>query len=147
MKALTPNISRYKACHGASLIVQLVKNLPAYAGDLGSIPGLGRSPGEGNGNSLQYSCLENPMGRGTWQATVHRITRVGHDLVTKPSPPLLYMHAEQLQSCPTLGSSGPRDRTHISMSPALAGRFFTTSTNWEARHYAVIKNLFVFSGW
>ena len=94
MKALTPNISRYKACHGASLIVQLVKNLPAYAGDLGSIPGLGRSPGEGNGNSLQYSCLENPMGRGAWQATVHRLTRVGHDLVTKPSPPLLYMHAE-----------------------------------------------------
>ena len=41
------------------------------AGDLGSIPGLGRSPGEGNGNPLQYSCLENPMDRGAWQATVH----------------------------------------------------------------------------
>ena len=41
------------------------------ARDLDSIPGLGRSPGEGNGNSLQYSCLENPMARGTWQATVH----------------------------------------------------------------------------
>ena len=40
------------------------------AGDLGSIPGSGRSPGEGNGNPLQYSCLENPMDRGTWQATV-----------------------------------------------------------------------------
>ena len=41
--------------------------VPAYnAGDLGSIPGLGRSPGEGNGNSLQYSCLENPMDRGAW---------------------------------------------------------------------------------
>ena len=43
------------------------------AGDPGSIPGLGRSPGEGNGNPLQYSCLENPMDRGAWQATVHRV--------------------------------------------------------------------------
>ena len=41
------------------------------AGDAGLIPGLGRSPGEGNGNSLQYSCLENPMDRGAWWATVH----------------------------------------------------------------------------
>ena len=45
------------------------------AGDPGSISGLGRSPGEGNGNPLQYSCLENPMDRGAWQATVHRVTK------------------------------------------------------------------------
>ena len=44
------------------------------AGDLGSIPGLGRSPGEGNGNRLQYSCLENAMDRGAWQARVHGVT-------------------------------------------------------------------------
>ena len=44
-------------------------------GDLGSIPGLGRSPGEGNGNPLQYSCLENPMDRGAWRATVHRVAK------------------------------------------------------------------------
>ena len=44
-------------------------------GDPGSIPGLGRSPGEGNGNPLQYSCLENPMGREAWQATVHEVAR------------------------------------------------------------------------
>ena len=50
-------------------------------GNLGSIFGLGSYPGEGNGNPPQYSCLENPMDRGTWQATVHGITRVGHDLV------------------------------------------------------------------
>ena len=56
------------------------------AGDLGSIPGSGRSPGEGNGNPLQYSCLENPMDRGAWWATVHGVTRVGHDLATKPPP-------------------------------------------------------------
>ena len=52
----------------------VVKNLPANAGDPGSMPGLGRSPGEGNGNPLQYSCLGNPMDRGAWQATVHEVT-------------------------------------------------------------------------
>ena len=45
------------------------------AGDLGSIPGSGRSPGEGNGNPLQYSCLENPMDRGAWQAKVHGVAK------------------------------------------------------------------------
>ena len=49
------------------------------AGDLDSIPGLGRSPGEGHGNPLQYSRLENPMDRRAWQATVHGVARVGHD--------------------------------------------------------------------
>ena len=53
------------------------------AGDQASIPGLGRSPGEGNGSPLQYSCLENPMDRGAWQATVHGVSRVGQDLATK----------------------------------------------------------------
>ena len=62
----------------------MVKNLPASAGGPGSIPGLGNSPVIGNGNPLQYSCLENPMDRGTGQATVHGVTRVGHDLTTKP---------------------------------------------------------------
>ena len=60
------------------------------AGDLGSIPGLGRSPGEGNGNPLQYSCQEKSMDRGARQATVHGLARVGHDLVTKPLPVLKY---------------------------------------------------------
>ena len=54
------------------------------AGDLGVIPGLGRSPGEGNGSPLQYSCLENPRDRGAWRATVHGITRVGQNLAAKP---------------------------------------------------------------
>ena len=57
------------------------------AGDLGSIPGSGRSHGAGNGNPLQYPCLENPMNRRAWQATVHGVPRVGHNLVTKPPPP------------------------------------------------------------
>ena len=51
----------------------MVKNPPASAGDAGSVPDPGRSPGEGNGNLLQYSCLGNPMDRGAWQATVHGV--------------------------------------------------------------------------
>ena len=59
-----------------SQVVLVVKSLPANGGDLrdeGLIPGLGRSPGGGNGNHLQYSCLENPMDRGAWWATVHAV--------------------------------------------------------------------------
>ena len=56
------------------------------AGDSRFIRGSGRSPGEGNGNPLQYSCLENPRDRRTLQATVHGVPRVGHDLATKPPP-------------------------------------------------------------
>ena len=62
----------------------VVKNAPANAGDAVSIPGSRRSPGEGHGNPLQYSCQGNPMDRGAWQATVqwgHK--RVGYDLATK----------------------------------------------------------------
>ena len=62
------------------------KESACNAGDLGLIPRSGRSPGEGNGNPLQYSCLENPVDRGAWQATVHGVTRVGHNLATKQSP-------------------------------------------------------------
>ena len=61
----------------------VVKILPADGGDVrheGSIPGSGRSPGKGNSNPFQYSCLETPMDRGAWQATIHRFAkRVGHD--------------------------------------------------------------------
>ena len=59
-------------------MLPVVKNLPANAGDLkdiGSIPGLGSSPGGEHGNPLQYSCLENPMGRGAWQAAVNGIAK------------------------------------------------------------------------
>ena len=59
------------------------KNLPTNAGDLGLIPRLGRSPGVGNGNPLQYFCLGNPMDTGAWQVTVHGSQRVRHDRVTK----------------------------------------------------------------
>ena len=52
------------------------KDSTCNAGDLGSVPGLGRSPGEGNGNPPQYSCLENSINRGAWRATVHGLARV-----------------------------------------------------------------------
>ena len=67
------------------------KEFPCNAGDPGLIPGSGRSPGEGNGSPLRYSCLENPMGKGTWKATVQGVTRVRYDLATKPPPPKSYL--------------------------------------------------------
>ena len=71
----------------------MVKNLPAKAGDLrdvGSVPGLGRSPWGGHGNPLQYSCLENIMDRGAWCATVHGVPRVRHDWSTDELPVVLF---------------------------------------------------------
>ena len=53
----------------------VIKNPPANARDMGSIPGSGRSPGEGNGNRLEYSCLGNPVDRGAWRATVYEVTK------------------------------------------------------------------------
>ena len=63
---------------GTSQVALVVKNPPVSAGDVrvvGLFPGLGRSPGEGHGNPLQYSCLENPMDRGAWLAMVHRVAK------------------------------------------------------------------------
>ena len=65
---------------GASQVMPVVKNSPANAGDrrdMGSMPGLGRVPGGGHGNPLQYSSMENSMDRGAWQAAVHRVTKSG----------------------------------------------------------------------
>ena len=64
--------------YGASQVALVVKNPPANAGDIrdvGSIPGSGRSPGGGHDNALQYACLENPMDRRAWQATVHGVAK------------------------------------------------------------------------
>ena len=63
------------------------KESPCNAGDLGSIPGWRRSPGEGNGNPLQYSCLGNPMDRGAWRATVHGVaeSNMNEQLTLPPS--------------------------------------------------------------
>ena len=71
------DISRYYSVQAFRLVL-VIKNPSANAGDArdaSSIPGLGRSPGEGTGNPFRYSCLENPMDRDAWWATVHRVTK------------------------------------------------------------------------
>ena len=77
--------------HGGSV----VKNLTAKAGDVGSISGSGRSPGEGNGNPFQYSCLENSMDKGAWRATVPGGGKES-DLVIKQQHAMIWMN---LKSC------------------------------------------------
>ena len=64
----------------AILVAWIVKKVCPYAGDLGSIPGSGTSPGEGNGNPLQYSCLENSMDSGTWWTTVYGVAKTPKQL-------------------------------------------------------------------
>ena len=92
----------------SSLVAQLLKNPPTNAGDTGSIPGSGKSPGDGNGNPFQYSCMENLMDRGGWQARVHGVARVGHNLATKPPPP------PQISSYDSAGLSVLQARSSIS---------------------------------
>ena len=69
------DLTRVTVQRWASQMALVVKNPPANAGNMCLIPGLGRSPGEGHGNPLQYSCLENPMDSGAWWATVHRVAQ------------------------------------------------------------------------
>ena len=76
----------------------MVKNLPASAGDVGSIPGTGKSAGEGDGNPLQYSCLGNPMVRGACQATAHGVRRVRQDLETEHEHQLSFKLQDSLNS-------------------------------------------------
>ena len=80
------------------------------AGDLGSIPGLGRYLEERNGNPFQYSCLENPMDRGVWWAIIHRVARVGHVLATKPPPTLLlkYLKRHKIKINPVVADQDKR---------------------------------------
>ena len=83
---VTTFLLRWHLYSWASQVALVVKNPPANTGDSGSIPGSGRSPGGGNGNPLQYSCLENPTDRGAWQDRVYGVAKVRHDLATKPPP-------------------------------------------------------------
>ena len=79
------------------------KESACNAGNLGSIPGLGRSPGEGNGNPLQYACLENSMDGGAWWATVHRVARVGYILVLSFLRAILFSHKNGFLNITSLG--------------------------------------------
>ena len=86
-----------------------------HAGDPGSIPGSGRSLAEGNGSPLQCSCLENLMDREAWQAIVHGLPRVGHNLVTKPAPLVQEIWVQ------SLGQEDPLEK-EITHSVFLLGR-------------------------
>ena len=68
---IKPSVQHFQGFPSGSV----VKNLPANAGDVGSIPPVGKYPGEGNGNPVQYSCLGNPMDRGAWRVVVHGVTK------------------------------------------------------------------------
>ena len=100
---LLGNVKKYRCL--APLCGSVVKSPLANAGDMGSIPGLGRSPGEGNGHPLQYSCLENPMDRGAWQARVHRVVKSRTRLkqlrtnAGSCSTSILYLVSESWMSC------------------------------------------------
>ena len=93
----------------------VVKKLPVKAGDTDSIPGSGRSPGGGNGNPLQYSHLGNPLNRRAWQATVHGVLRVRHDLAAQQLLLLLCPSCHTL--CPKRKLS--RESEDQSSCPAL----------------------------
>ena len=85
----------YRSYQSTPSSVSVVKNLPVNAGDLGMIPGLGRSPG--NGNPLQYSCLGNPMDRGAWPATVHGVTKSQTWLSNQTTTNLRLLHSSVKQ--------------------------------------------------
>ena len=111
----------------------VVKNLPANAGgvgDPGSIPGLGRSPGGGNGNLLQYSCLENLMDRGAWQATVHGVAE---------SRTRLHRHALMLRQKgrPRVNSKGKEPQRDVCTQWGLYLILPPTPTDWRQHQLAV----------
>ena len=118
----------------------MVKNLPAYAGDLGSIPGWGRSPGGGHGNPLQDSCLENPMDRGSRWSTVHGVakswTRLSNFQFHRGHShsyharlcSLFYSHLDPNQRVPRLLTS--LSRVYSLINASLARSNFFNSANW-----------------
>ena len=102
----TSIICKWLWSNRASQVVAVVKNPPANAGDVrevGSVRRSGRSPGEGNGSPLQYSCLENPMDRGAWRATAHGITKSQTQL--KRLSTQTCTHAHKIQGCISLNCS------------------------------------------
>ena len=141
------------AAQVAPVVLKKKKNPPANAGDVrdvGLIPGSGRSPGEGNGNPLQYSCLENPMERGAWWATVHRVTKSRTRLkwlstTLDCSPPGSSVHGifqarilDWVAISYARESSWPRDGTHVSC---------VCCTGWQILFYwAVLPFLKLLNG-
>ena len=107
----------------ASQVTLVLKNLPANAGtvkDAGSIPGSGRSPAGGHGNPLQYSCLENPMERAAWQATVPRVAKSWTQLMG------LSMHIHTL---PSINNCWAKGRTNFTTFPILLPQFLISQVD------------------
>ena len=99
---------------------------------VGLIPGSGRSSGEENGNPLQYSCLENPTDSGVWRTTVHGVTRVGHDLATKPQPHSKYV---------SLGSCFRLVRLYLFVWPCKISFEQSFLANELESYYLILQNL------
>ena len=116
----------------------MVKNLPAKAGDARSIPGLGRPPGEGNGNPLQYSCLGNPMDRGAWWATVHGVKKESDTTERLNNNwTQLSLHSCGLGQMQVEAFRAPFDQVCLSVHFCLRRRQSMPrilSPSWESRH-------------
>ena len=139
--------AKVQFCLWASLRSSVGKESACDAGDLGSIPGSRRYPGEGNGNSLQCSSLENSMARRAWQAIVHGVAKVGHDLATKPPPIVaktLFLYSEDVfvssifcLLCPFVSSAA-----ELSKSNASSG--IRSSATWG--QWSCFSGIF-YAGW
>ena len=110
---------RFQLFSLASPVSLMVKNLPANAGDPGSIPGLGGSPGEGNGYPLQYSCLENPMDRGAWRAAVPEGAESGTRLIDRHFH-FIWIFVVPLGRRWSLPSTGPHGK--VTQGPLLSSK-------------------------
>ena len=115
-----------------------VKASACNAGDLGSIPGSGRSPGEGNGNPLQYSCLENPMGGGAGWATVHRVTRGCKESDTTE---WLDFHFPQSRSYLRWNEIVGNFLSHYLENPEIVS-YILNSSDFGSAHVYLVKNIF-----
>ena len=130
-----------------SQVILVVKNLPASTGDrrdTGSIPGSGRSPREGNGNPLQYSCLENPMDGGVWRATVHGVTKSWtrlsahtHAMLCSQNLSLLaqHVHYPKRKPCPSPFTSHHEPLSVANLSPWIC-------LLWMFHMYGIIPCVF-----
>ena len=122
--AVLPSWNIFEGGSLAHWVSLAVKNPPDNAGDPGSILGLGRSPGEENGNPLQYSCLENPMDRGAWGATVRGVTKSQtrlsikhfHFVVSKLNYPCRLRHLRSPSSLPLACHFRPERTTQVFQS-------------------------------
>ena len=103
------------------------KELACNAGDLGSIPGSGRSPGERNGSPLQYSCLENPMDRGAWRATGHEVAKGWTPLSNEVCPQRCTTLSEPTCVCLSMIYFFPPKKTLVSLLPTLCWNSFLQS--------------------